>query len=311
MATTVFIDGHTGTSAVQIADRLSSRRDIVLTRLEDSDRKDTAKRREAINDADIAILCLPDDAAREAVNLVSGGARILDASTAHRVAPGWTYGLPEYAPHQPEAISRSNRVSNPGCYPTGAVLLLAPLVRAGILPPDYPVTIFAVSGYSGGGRRMIEQFTRTDGEDRISTAHRAYGLDLEHKHVPEIERYSLLSRRPIFLPSVGRFPQGMVVQIPLHGALLGQAVTIDDVRRSLMDAYAGQTLVVVAGAEECQSRAHVDADTLAGVDSCVLRVSGSDRNGQIVLTAALDNLGKGAAGVAVQNLDLMLSRSAT
>ncbi len=309
MATTVFIDGHTGTTALQIADRLSSRSDIVLARLDESDRKDVVKRREAINDAHIAILCLPDDAAREAVSLVSGDVRILDASTAHRVEPGWTYGLPEYAPHQPEAISRSNRVSNPGCYPTGAVLLLAPLVRAGILPPDYPVTISAVSGYSGGGRRMIEQFTTADGEDRISTPHRAYGLDLEHKHVPEIQQFGLLSRRPIFLPNVGRFPQGMIVQIPLHAALLDHGVTVDEVRRCLMDAYAGRTRVLVADAQESYRCTHVDVDALIGRDTLMIYVSGNDHQGQIVLTAALDNLGKGAAGAAVQNLDLMLGGS--
>ena len=244
---------------------------------------------------DLVILCLPDAAAQEAAAL-AGDAKILDASSAHRTAPGWTYGFPELNADQPNTIATARRVSNPGCYATGAIALLRPLTVAGLIPPDYPVTINAVSGYSGGGRQMIEAHERTGGP-----AFELYALALDHKHIPEILRFGGLTRRPILVPSVGHFPQGMLVSIPLHLDALPTRPAAADLHAALARHYAGSTAVCVA-----EAPGRLTADALAGTDRLELRVFSDETHRHAVLVARLDNLGKGASGAAVQNLRLML-----
>ena len=251
---------------------------------------------------DLVVLCLPDDAAREAVALAGAlgtdAPKLLDASTAHRVDPEWTYGFPEMAPDQPGQIARSRKVTNPGCYPTGAIGLLRPLVQAGLVPPDYPITISAVSGYSGGGRSMIEAHDREGGP-----AFELYALGLEHKHVPEIERFAGLSRRPIFMPSVGHFRQGMLVSVPLYLDDLPGRPTGADLREALRAFYEGSEYVaVVAGSGDGK----LEPEALNGTDRLDLYVWANESRRHAVLVARLDNLGKGASGAAVQNLRLML-----
>lgn len=303
----IFIDGQVGTTGLQIYDRLRARTDLALVELNEQDRKNPARRAEAINSADAAILCLPDDAAREAVSLVrTNKVRVIDASSAHRTSVNWVYGLPEYSPEQSDKIRQARFISNPGCYPTGAILLLHPLVQAGILAPDYPVSVNATSGYSGGGRKMIAQFEDPASPDRISAPHRVYGLKLQHKHLPELQHYSGLSRRPIFLPSVGRFQQGMIVQVPLHLDLMRKTISLSDLAAMLSDYYTGYEHVEVAPFDPAHLAEHVDIDPLIGTNQIRLHVCGNDAYKQAVLVAVYDNLGKGASGAAVQNLELAL-----
>src|SRR3954451_9374286 len=247
MKPTVFIDGAAGTTGLEIWERLADRSDIALIELPDAERKTARARREALNDASLAILCLPDAAAREAVAMVENPAvRIIDASTAHRTAPEWVFGLPELDPGQRERIAAAKRVSKPGCYSTGFLVLARPLVRAGIVPADFPITVNAVSGYSGGGKSMIEEFEARESPRYVETAVRAYSLTLAHKHVPEMQKHAGLAHPPLFAPTVGRFYRGMIVEVPLHLWALPGKPTVFDLHQPLSDAYRSEKLVEVA-----------------------------------------------------------------
>ena len=306
-AAKVFIDGEAGTTGLQIRKRLEGRADIELLHLPEHARKDAVARAEMFDAADLAVLCLPDDAAREAAAMaVNPQLRLIDASTAHRTDPDWVYGLPEFDAEQSHRIAGAKRVTNPGCYALASVALLHPLVAAGLIPTDTPISINAVSGYSGGGRQMIERFENPDRSDAIAAPFRVYALGLAHKHVPEIHRRSGLGTRPLFVPSVGRFRQGMIVQIPLHlGALPGRP-RASELHAALANHYRGRRFVEVAPFEATLAVAHLDPEGLNGTNLMRLHVFANEAEGHAVLVALLDNLGKGASGQAVQNMNLML-----
>lgn len=307
MSTKIFIDGEHGTTGLQIRERLAHRVDLTLLSLALENRRDATKREAMLQDADIAILCLPDDAAREAVKISEGaGTRFIDASTAHRTADDWVFGFAEAEPGQTERIAKAQKVSNPGCYSTGAIGILRPLVLAGLLPADYPVTINAVSGYSGGGKQMIAQMEEPSLPDHIASPHFIYALGLQHKHVPEIIKRSGLTRRPVFSPSVGRFAQGMAVQIPLHLDLMANGSTAETIHAALTDHYTGQSVVTVAPLSDTKSAGRLDPAAMDGRDDMVIHVAGDHETGHTNIIALLDNLGKGASGAAVQNLNLMI-----
>ncbi len=297
MTKSVFIDGAAGTTGLEIAERLGGRTEFALIRLDEARRKDAAARREALNDADFVILCLPDDAAREAVAMIENErTRVIDASTAHRVAPGWTYGFPEVVGH--EAVASAPRVSNPGCYSTGFIALVAPLVQAGLLPADWPYVCHAVSGYSGGGKALIERFE----EDR-DIAWRGYALALGHKHVPEMQARCGLSVAPLFSPAVIPAHRGMVVEVPLPLGAMPPAATPDALRSALADFY-GASPVVVMGDAPMDGEMLLRASD-AGDDRIQLFVFANADASQARLVARLDNLGKGASGACVQNLNII------
>jgi N-acetyl-gamma-glutamyl-phosphate reductase len=305
--TTVFIDGEAGTTGLQIAERLDGRSDIELLRLDETSRKDAGARRDALNAADVAILCLPDDAAREAVSLVdSNTTKIIDASTAHRAVDGWVYGFPEYDSGQRDRMRGSARISNPGCYAITAVSILHPLVARGLVPADWPVSINAVSGYSGGGKSLIRAFEEADDPAHTDSAVYSYGLTLAHKHLPEIRRWGGLGHDPIFLPAVGRYYKGMLVQVPLAlWALPGQP-TAADVHAALAEHYEGERFVTVVDPEETAKAGKLDPEDLNDTNDLRLHVLHNDKSGQAIVVGQLDNLGKGASGQAVQTLNLLI-----
>jgi len=311
MGAKIFIDGEAGTTGLQIRSRLEGRGDLTFLRLDEADRKDAARRAEMLNGADIVILCLPDDAARDAVAMIENpDVRVIDASSAHRATAGWVYGFPEYDAAQAGLIAAADRVSNPGCYALTSVAILHPLVAAGLVPADYPVTINAVSGYSGGGKKMIAEFEDSGAEGYTETPFRVYGLGLTHKHIPEITKWSGLEHAPLFVPSVGRFRQGMIVQVPLALWSLSAKPTLQAVHLALADHYAGQRFVRVVPLAETSAMAGLEPQRLNGTCELHLHVFGNEKAGQAVIVGLLDNLGKGASGQAVQNLNLMLGVAA-
>ncbi|WP_380874721.1 N-acetyl-gamma-glutamyl-phosphate reductase [Sphingomonas sp. DBB INV C78] len=300
MTVKVFIDGAAGTTGLEIGERLADRDDVTLLTIAEERRKDAAARAEALNAADAVILCLPDDAAREAVALIQNGTtKVIDASTAHRTAAGWTYGFAEVEPARRAELASATRVSNPGCYPTGFLALVRPLVRAGLLAADAPLSVNATSGYSGGGKAMIAAFEHADVPDATDTAFRIYGLGLAHKHVPEMQGHAGLAHPPIFLPAVARTYRGMLVEVPIHPVWLKGKLA--DVREALVEAYRGSPVVRV----DTDDHPLLTLEQAAGTDRLELYAFGNEETGQIRLVAALDNLGKGAGGAAVQNLNLM------
>ena len=306
MVAKIFIDGEAGTTGLQIRERLADRRDLELISIAQDKRKDQAERKRLLNAADVAILCLPDDAAKESVSLIENDTtRVIDASTAHRVADGWAYGFAEMDKAQSGVIAAAKRVANPGCWPQGAIATLRPLVEAGLLPADYPVTLNGISGYSGGGRTMIEDY-EAKGED--ANEFQLYGLTFKHKHVPELTQYAKLATTPLFIPAVGNFRQGMITVVPLQLGMLERVPRIADLHAAIADHFAAISdgFVEVAPFVEAERMAELNPELYNDTNRMKLYVFGSDARAQAALIAVYDNLGKGASGAAVQNLNLML-----
>jgi N-acetyl-gamma-glutamyl-phosphate reductase len=304
MSAKIFIDGEAGTTGLQIREKLAGVSGLKLVSLPPEARKDAAAKQMLYSEVDVVILCLPDEAAKEATHLIDGmgadGPRVIDASSAHRVAPGWTYGFPELIAGQGEAIAKANKVTNPGCHATGAIALLRPLTDAGLISKDEGVSITSVSGYSGGGKSMIEAY-----ETGKAPAFELYGLKLEHKHMPEIQLYSGLTARPMFTPSVGNFRQGMLVSVPLHLDALPGKPKATDLSVVFKKHYAGQKHFHVKQNEDAT---RIEPESLNGTNDIEIHVFANETRRLALLVAKFDNLGKGASGAAVQNLMLMLGR---
>ena len=305
MAAKIFIDGEAGTTGLQIRERLAERRDLELLSIPTESRKDKAVRAALLNEADIAILCLPDDAAKESVSLIENDrTKVIDASTAHRVAEGWAYGFPEMSKEQAAIIASAKRVANPGCWPQGPIATLRPLIEAGLIPADFPVTVNGISGYTGGGRTMIEDYV-AKGEE--APEYMPYGLCFKHKHLPELQRYAKLGRVPFFQPVVGNFAQGMVVTVPLQLSHLPKVPKGADLHAAIADYYAGiKGFVEVAPLEASERTPELNPEIYNNTNRMRLHVFANDDIAQALLVAVYDNLGKGASGAAVQNMDLML-----
>ena len=301
----VFIDGEAGTTGLQILERLQTRHDLEVLSIDPELRKDAAERKRLINASEVTILCLPDAAAIEAAQMVENDdVIIIDASSAHRVSAGWTYGFPEMSSQQRDKIKTAKRISNPGCYPTGFIALVKPLVDAGVLPLHYPITVNAVSGYSGGGKSLISQFEDQSADAFTNEPYRIYGLSQTHKHLPEMRKHTGIVPPPMFSPSVGRYEKGMLVEVPLPLWSLGSGTTRKDIHQVLNDAYTRELFVRVPSLDVCDVMTKLTPEGLNGTNFLELFVFGSDEQARLV--ARLDNLGKGASGAAVQNLNLAL-----
>lgn len=310
MVATIFIDGEAGTTGLEIRERLEGRRDLRHISIDPAKRKDQDERKRLLNAADVAILCLPDDAARESVALIDNDTtRVIDASTAHRVADGWTYGFAEMTASQSAAIANAKRVANPGCWPQGPIATVRPLVEGGLLPADYPLTVHGITGYSGGGKAMIADYEAA-GED--ANEFQLYGLTFKHKHLPELQTYAQLTRAPLFTPAIGNFRQGMVTVVPLHLDTLESRPTGQQLHEALADHFAAIEggFVEVAPLAEAERLPEVDPERHNGTNRMRLYVFANDSKAQAALVAVYDNLGKGASGAAVQNLNLMLGLAA-
>ena len=306
MVAKIFIDGEAGTTGLQIRERLAGRSDIELLSIPEASRKDLAARADLLNAADIAILCLPDEAARQSVELITNqSTRVIDASSAFRTTPGWTYGFAEMSAAQGSIIAKASRVSNPGCYPQGPIILLRPLIEAGLLPADFPVSVNAISGYSGGGRQMIETYEAPDAQMPVFTP---YALKFNHKHLPEMQRYAELTHAPLFQPAVGNYRQGMMSFVPLQLGMLEKTPTGEDIHAAIGAHLAGieNSFVELMPFESVDRVEGLDPQALNGTSRMALHVFANDERAQALLVAVYDNLGKGASGAAVQNLDLML-----
>lgn len=307
MSRNIFVDGAVGTTGLEIRERLAGRREFDVVQLPESKRKDLAARKAALNEAGIVILCLPDDAAKEAVSLIENPeVRVIDASTAHRVAPGWVFGFPEIETDGYDRLKAAKRVTNPGCWSTGFLGLVRPLIRAGVLPAETALSAHGVSGYSGGGKSMIEEFEKKDSPAYVETVSRTYAMQLAHKHVPEMTERAGLRHPPVFMPAVGRYYRGMIVEVPLHLWALPGNVDAARIREVWSDAYRGRPFIQIASAEECEGVKVLDAETLKNTNALKLYAFDNPKTKQARLTAVLDNLGKGASGAAVQSLNIML-----
>jgi len=299
----VYIDGKEGTTGLQIYDRLSQRQDIELLLIDEDKRKDTAERKKRMNAADIVFLCLPDGAATEAAEMVENpNTRIIDASTAHRTADGWVYGFPELSEEQRRAVQNAKRVANPGCYATGFISLIYPLIKLGLLPKDAPLTAHALSGYTGGGKKMVAVYESEEREPELVSP-RHYAVTLNHKHIPEMMKVCGLVRKPVFMPIICDFPQGMVVTVPLYLDALSGNASLSSLRKAYEDFYAGARFISVRP-PEAPTCGFIGSNNLAGTNNLQIFICGNE--GQAMLSARLDNLGKGASGAAVQNMNIML-----